>query len=153
MGAQMHHRRFRMRPLTLVIALPAIGAGVLLTGAVGATPGALVSSTCNRQAAGDPSIEFQVESVTALEERIPEWGLAPELDRVSGPLTVVIFEGPHLAIPVYGVGLTRDDEEPAEALVFDDVVCVVRGGIENYYSEVDLIGVDLAGLSAERFEP
>lgn len=133
------------------VAVLAASVMIVLTGAFVSSrleePG---PSVCNREAAGSPSLMFGVDSVAALRERIPSWLKTPELDAAEGPLTVVIFEGPHQAIAYYPP-FQPDAPEPATS--FENVVCVVRGGIDNYYPWVDLSGLNLDGLSIDRLSP
>lgn len=102
--------------------------------------------TCNRNVSEAASMQFRVADVRELREVLPKLLLTPELEGIDG-LEVVIFQGTHRAVPVYG-GLRT---ELAEQGAFDRVVCVVTPkGEENYYSGVDLSGLDLTGITVDR---
>lgn len=130
------------RRAALAVILPLSLATVAVSVAADPSPG-----TCNRNVAGVPSTEFQLPNVGALRTRIPRFGLAPELDAVGGPFTVVVFEGSHQAVPIFPPLQTG----PAAPILPNNVLCVVEpSGVENYYSGVDFDGLNLEGLSLDR---
>ncbi|MGH2455601.1 MAG: hypothetical protein ACRDHD_05025 [Candidatus Limnocylindria bacterium] len=83
--------------------------GALVAATVGfASVSALAASAaprpelCMRGQAGAPVVaEFQIPDGRSLRHHIPLLGVAPELDAMAGPLTVVVFEGEHKAVPAY----------------------------------------------------
>jgi hypothetical protein len=137
---------FRRRRAALTVIIPLALVALVAAGFSAANPG---PGTCNRNLAGAASVEFQVSNVVELRTRIPMFGQAPELDAAKGPFSLVVFEGPHEAVPIYpalmGSGESMVIPEP------DKIVCVVEpNGIENYYGDVDLNGLNLDGLSVDR---
>jgi hypothetical protein len=73
-------------------------------------------------------MQFLVPAGRNIREYIPKLGITPELDGIAGPFTIVVFDGPHHAIPVFPAFKPRDGSD----LVFNDVVCVaVPSGEEN----------------------
>lgn len=135
------------RRAALAVIAPLALVGVVAAGVSAANDG---PGTCNRNLAGTASVEFDVLDVAELRIRIPKLGLAPELDAAKGPFSLVVFEGPHGAVPIYPALLGNGDD-----MVLPDpeqVVCVVEpNGTENYYSDVDLTGLNLDGLSVDRY--
>jgi hypothetical protein len=131
--------------LTAVLALVA-GAVVVMNMAPG-SPG-----PCNRESAGSSSVAFELPNGPSLWERIPKMGRAPELESVDDPITVVVFEGPHRAVPI--VPRLQVGQHSAPPMVLNNVVCVVSpGGEELYYTDVDMTGLDLGGLTLDRRDP
>ena len=89
-----------------------------------------------------------MSTVAELRQRIPLFGLAPELDTAKGPFSLVVFEGSHEAVPIYPALLGNGDMAIPDPV---QVVCVIEpNGTENYYSDVDLAGLNLEGLSVDR---
>ncbi|MGI8659189.1 MAG: hypothetical protein ACR2K4_10565 [Candidatus Limnocylindria bacterium] len=79
-----------------------------------------------------------MSTVAELRQRIP-LGLAPELDAAKTPFSVVVFEGPHEAVPIYPALLGNGNMAIPDPV---QVVCVIEpDGTENYYSDVDLAGL------------
>ena len=94
---------------------------------------------CSRSRASASSVSFVVADGQAVRDHIPNFGLAPELDGLAGPLTVVILEGSHNAVQLFPPLL--EGEQDASSAALDHVVCVLTAdGVENYYPEVDLSG-------------
>jgi len=126
--------------------------GLVLGGAaasMAAVAGESGAGICGRNVAKAASVQFTVPNGPAVLERIPRLGLSPELDSITDPVTVVVFEGPHHAVPVL-VPLQEGDVT-VEPFTFNDVICVaVPGGEEMYYYDVDRTGLDLSGLSVDR---
>lgn len=103
--------------------------------------------TCNRNVAGAASVQFALPNGASLREHIPTFGIAPELDAMTDAVTVVVFEGPHRAVPVFPAFKPQNGSDP----VFDNVVCVVSpDGEENYYFDIDLTSLNLNGLNVDR---
>jgi hypothetical protein len=121
---------------------------------IGATVngGELDGDLCGRAHAASPSLRFDLESGPAARKHIPGLGSSPELDVAQGPFTVVVFEGPHHAVPLFPPLQQADNTRGPTVL--DRVMCVVTSdGVENYYFDVDLSGVDVAELAVDRREP
>lgn len=132
-----------------VIALAAVmTVAVFAAVAVGAAePG---PGTCNRNTAKAASVEFTVPNGKAVREQVPLLGKAPELDAISEPIDVVVFNGPHHSVPLFP-GLQQGEESSAAPPVFNNVVCVLApSGEEMYYFDVDLAGLRLDGLVVDR---
>ena len=107
---------------------------------------------CARDEAGSSSVSFDLESGLAVRKHIPGLGISPELDVAQGPVTVVVFEGPHHAVPFFPP-LQQGDNTLAPAAL-DRVVCVVTAdGVENYYFDVDISNLDAKGLALDRRDP
>lgn len=89
--------------------------------------------------------EFDVPDGPSIEEFLPELvATTPEITDPSGPLHegplhVVVFAGPHQAVPMYPPVPVEGDFEPYIPV---DVVCVVRSDGDPWYFS----GVDLSGL-------
>jgi hypothetical protein len=131
--------------VTVLVGAATVGVGIAAATAI--TPNIGGPGVCNRNTAGAPSMEFELRDATDLHARIPGLGLTPELDAVSGPVEVVVFNGPHLAVPVFG-GL---DPTGRARPVFDNVVCVVDAhGTPNYYFDVNTTGMSLDGVQVDR---
>jgi len=131
--------------LALGAAFAVIGVAVASGMAIEAERG-----TCNRNTAGSASVQFQLPTGASLRQHIPTFGIAPELDAITDPVTVVVFEGPHTAVPVFPAFKPRDGSD----LVFDNVVCVVApDGEEHSYFDVDLTTLSLDGLNVDRQAP
>lgn len=147
-------KRHVLRPGMLRTSGAALGlvAGLLaLTGIAVAVDSDDVRGACHRESAGSASLAFTLPNGPALWERIPRAGRASELEAVNQPITVVVFEGPHAAVPIFG-GLQPGAAQQVSP-VLDNVVCVVADGIENSYVDVDTTGMTLDGLSIDRVEP
>lgn len=90
-------------------------APVLVTLTLLTTAGAAVAvdvfnqpGSCQQDAAQSPVIaEFTIASGSAITERFPGFGKAPELDAMAGPLHVVAF-AEHHGVPIFGQ-LRADD--------------------------------------------
>lgn len=137
---------FRRRQAAVAVLVPIALIGVVAAGVSAANTG---PENCNRNLAGTASVEFQVPSVPELRSRIPKFGLAPELDAAKGPFSLVVFEGPNEAVPIYPALLGNGEGAAIPDPV--QVVCVVEpNGTENYYSDVDSAGLNLGGLSVDR---
>lgn len=129
--------------LVLLVSLAA-NAAVLQTGSEG-------SGACNRNIAGAESLAFTLPDGDAVFERIPRLGISPELNGIPGPITVVLFEGAHEAVPVFPP--LREGNQTTDPFVFENVVCVVTStGEEHYYINVDRTGLNLDGLAVDRRE-
>jgi len=92
---------------------------------------------CGRDQAGSPVVaEFDISGGAAIRHHIPRFGIAPELDAMAGTLHVVVFVGPHNAVPRFHM-LGPVSPEP-----LSDVVCVVtETGDEWYYYDIDFTGL------------
>lgn len=84
-------RPWRRVVIALLASTVAVAAGVTIATAV--APQATGPDTCARNEAGSPSVAFDLPSVAALRDRLPNFGKTPELDAVPGPIEVVGFEG------------------------------------------------------------
>jgi hypothetical protein len=154
MDEPMTHRSPRrpLRPRQYVVLL---GALVILAGVAAAAVTAEVATpgACNRNVANAPSILFTVANGSALWDHLPRLGTSPELTVIDEPITVVLFEGPHQAVPLFPP-LQAGNIESAPPFVFNDVVCVVTpSGEEFYYYDVDRTGLNLDGLQVDRLSP
>lgn len=131
---------------TFLMGAATVGFGIAAATAV--TPNMDGPGVCNRNTAGAPSMQFELTDASELHARIPRLGLTPELDAVSGPVEVVVFNGPHRSVPVFG-GL--DPTGGAVRPALDNVVCVVDAhGTPNYYFDVDTAGMSLDGVPIDR---
>lgn len=140
-------RRLGRRVAVVLIGLATSAAmGIAVAAGVGADPRA---GLCNRTDAGAASVAFDLPRGADVRARIPRFGLAPELDAMGGPVTVVVFEGRHNAVPIFGGIHAR-----ASDTGYDNVVCVVSpSGEELYYSDVDRAGMNIADLAVDRVAP
>lgn len=127
--ASRHHRQWVAPSAIIAFALGA----VLVLGNAAAEDR---PDTCFRNEAGAKVIaEFQISDGAAIREHIPLFGKAPELDGMAGPLTVLVFQGEHVAVPLLPQLQATDAPPPA----FRDVVCVVTAtGDEWYYFDVNV---------------
>lgn len=109
------------------------------------------SGTCNRNNAEAPSIAFGVPSGKAVRTVIPRLGIAPELDAIIEPVDVVVFTGPHHAVPIFPAIQAEGEPVPEPALPLHNVVCVRSpSGEEMYYTDVDISELRLDGLMVDR---
>jgi hypothetical protein len=128
-------------------------AAVLVVGVVFATAASgQVADACHRDAAEAPCLQVTLPNGTTVRHVIPNFGVAPELDAVEAPVTVVIFEGPHRAVPV--LPALQPSTTSAGSSVVNGVLCVrVPLGEELYYADVDLTGMDLSRIAVDRRDP
>ena len=117
-----------------------VGKKVLAVGAeakkmLGRTPGNIVAI---RPLKDGVIADFEVKEGRLVREFIPRFGIAPELDALDGPLRILVFNGDHKAVPVFGQLQTGD----AQQTTFRNVVCVSTPTDEWYYYDVDLTGVE-----------
>lgn len=96
-------QRSRRRPLRPRQYVVLIGALVILAGVAAAavTAEVVTPGACNRNVAKAPSILFTVANGPALWDHLPRLGTSPELTVIDEPITVVLFEGPHQAVPLF----------------------------------------------------
>jgi hypothetical protein len=133
-GRFRHVPSVRRLLAVMLTALTIFVAAAMVTTA--AEPGA---GLCNRNDAGAPVIaDFEVKEGRLVREFIPRFGIAPELDALAGPLRILVFNGDHKAVPVFGQLQTGD----AQQTTFRNVVCVSTPTDEWYYYDIDLAGVE-----------
>jgi hypothetical protein len=109
---------------------------------------------CSRNVAETPSVQFSLSGGHAVWDHIPGLGISPELEGLKGSLTVVVFEGPHHAVPVVGGVWEADEGAEMTVPTFDNVLCVVSStGEAFYYADVDFSGMNLSGLELDRVTP
>lgn len=104
---------------------------------------------CNRNTALASSLQFTVPSGAAVWAHIPLLGITPELEAINDPVTVVVFEGPHHAVPVFPA--LREGNYSIAPTALEDVVCVLAPtGEEMYYYGVDTSVLNLEGVTVDR---
>jgi hypothetical protein len=138
------------RPAGIIVLASGIAlASAMAVGAAVSQPAA--PGVCNRSIAGSGSVSFTLNSGRAVWQRVPRLGTAPELESAAGPVTVVVFDGAHVAVPV--LPALQQGDRTEKPYVYENVVCVLLpSGEELYYYNVDKTGLDLSGLSLERLE-
>ena len=143
-----------LRRRSVVVAKLILVAAISVTGlaAFGATANDPWPDACNRNTAEAASIQFSVPDGPAVHKHVPGLGISPELDIVAEPVEVVVFSGPHHAVPIFPA-LQQGDNAGVKP-VFENVVCVLTpSGEEMFYANVDLADLRLDGLTVNRRGP
>jgi hypothetical protein len=148
-----------MRALNRSVGAPFIAAicAVMLAATAVAAIGEIEKDpgVCSRNTAGTPSTEFVLDGGDDVWDHVPGLLISPELEGLEGPITVVVFDGPHQSIPYFG-GVQEDSDEDVELTppIFNNILCVVTPkGDAIYYADVDFSGMNLDGLDLDRLEP